>query len=31
MEDVAAEECCGECCGEAEAAADVELNNVVEE
>jgi Na+-transporting NADH:ubiquinone oxidoreductase subunit C len=31
MEDVAAEECCGECCGEAEVAADVELNNVVEE
>ena len=31
MEDVVAEECCGECCGEAEAAADVELNNVVEE
>ena len=30
-EEVVAEECCGECCGETEAAADVELNNVVEE
>ena len=30
-DEVVAEECCGECCGEAEAAADVELNNVVEE
>ena len=30
-DEVVAEECCGECCGEAEAAADVELKNVVEE